>query len=45
MESKTLNLPVSFINILINLPECGKGYQIGKGILKSGKFLYQHKST
>jgi len=43
MESRTLKLPDSFINILINLPESGMGYQIVKVFLKSGKVLHQHK--
>ena len=43
MVSKELKLPDSFINILVNLPESGMGYQIVKVILKSGQVLYQHK--
>ena len=43
MESRTLKLPESFINILVNLPESGMGYQIVKVILKSGHILHQHK--
>ncbi len=43
MESRTLKLPDSFINILVNLPESGMGYQIVNVILKSGKILHQHK--
>jgi len=43
MQTRTLKLPENFINILINLPETGMGYQIVKVILKSGKVLYQHK--
>jgi hypothetical protein len=43
MEMRTLKLPDSIINILINLPESGMGYQIVKVILKSGKVLHQHK--
>ena len=43
MLSKELKLPDSFINILVNLPESGMGYQIVKVILKSGQVLYQHK--
>ncbi|OFY67579.1 MAG: hypothetical protein A3H98_03590 [Bacteroidetes bacterium RIFCSPLOWO2_02_FULL_36_8] len=42
-ETQTLKLPNSFINILINLPETGMGYQMVKVILKSGKVLHQHK--
>lgn len=43
MQTKTLKLPENFINILINLPETGMGYQIVNVILKSGKVLFQHK--
>jgi len=43
MVSRKLKLPDSFINILINLPESGMGYQIVKVILKSGQVLHQHK--
>jgi len=43
MQTRTLKLPDSFINILVNLPENGMGYQIVKVILKSGKILHQHK--
>jgi len=43
MQTRTLKLPDSFINTLINLPESGMGYQIVKVILKSGKILHQHK--
>lgn len=43
METRTLKLSDSFINILINLPENGMGYQIVKVILKSGKILHEHK--
>ena len=43
MQTRTLKLPDTFINILINLPENGMGYQIVKVILKSGKVLHQHK--
>lgn len=43
MESRTLKLPESFINILVNLPENGMGYQIVKIFLKSGQVLHQHK--
>ena len=43
MLSRELKLPDSFINILVNLPESGMGYQIVKVILKSGQVLYQHK--
>ena len=43
METRTLKLSDSFINVLVNLPENGMGYQIVKVILKSGKVLHQHK--
>ena len=43
MQSRTLKLSDSFINMLINLPESGMGYQMVKVILKSGKVLYRHK--
>ena len=43
MQTRTLKLPDTFINILINLPENGMGYQIVKVILKSGEILREHK--
>ena len=43
MQSKTLKLSDDFINILINLPESGMGYQIVKVVLKNGEVLHQHK--
>ena len=43
MQPRTLKLPDIFINMLINLPENGMGYQIVKVILKSGKVLHQQK--
>lgn len=43
MHTKTLKLPDSFINILVNLPENGMGYQIVKVILRSGKILHRQK--
>src|SRR5204863_5750146 len=43
METRTLKLSDTFINILVNLPENGMGYQVVKVILKSGKVLHQHK--
>ena len=43
METRTLKLSDSFINILVNLPENGMGYQIVKVILKSGRILHRHK--
>ncbi len=43
MQTRTIKLTASFINILASLPESGMGYQIVKVILKSGKVLHQHK--
>jgi hypothetical protein len=43
MESRTLKLSDNFINILVDLPESGMGYQIVKVILRSGITLHQHK--
>ena len=43
METRALKLPDNFINILVNLPESGMGYQIVKVILRSGVILHQHK--
>jgi hypothetical protein len=43
MQAKTLKLPESFINTLVNLPESGMGYQLVKVILKSGEVLHKHK--
>lgn len=43
MKNRTLKLSDSFINVLINLPENGMGYQIVKVILKSGEVLHRHK--
>jgi hypothetical protein len=43
METKTLKLPDSFIDILVNLPETGMGYQIVKVILRNGKVLHKQK--
>ena len=43
METKTLKLPDSFIDILVNLPETGMEYQIVKVILRSGKVLHRQK--
>ena len=43
MQTRTIKLSDSFINILVNLPENGMGYQIVKVILKSGQILHQHK--
>ena len=43
MQPHTLKLPDIFVNILINLPEDGMGYQVVKVILKSGRVLHQQK--
>lgn len=43
MDTRTLKLPESLINTLVDLPESGMGYQIVKVILRSGKILHQHK--
>jgi hypothetical protein len=43
MKTRTVKLSDEFINILINLPENGMGYQIVKVFLKSGRVLHQHK--
>lgn len=43
METKTVKLPDSFIDFLINLPENGMGYQFVKVILRNGKVLHQQK--
>ncbi len=43
MQQKTLKLPDRIINLLINLPESGMGYQLVKVFLKSGKVLHKHK--
>lgn len=43
MQTRTLRLPGNLINILVNLPETGMGYQIVKIIFKSGEILRQHK--
>jgi hypothetical protein len=43
MQTRTLKLSDSFVNILVNLPENGMGYQIVKVILKSGIVLHKHK--
>lgn len=43
MQSQTIKLSDRFINILLNLPENGMGYQVVKVILKSGEILHQHK--
>jgi hypothetical protein len=43
MESRALKLTDSFINMLVNLPESGMGYQVVKVFLKSGTILRQQK--
>ena len=43
MQTRTLKLTDSFINILMGLPESGMGYQMVKVIFKSGKVLHKHK--
>ena len=43
MQTRTLKLPDIFINMLVNLPESGMGYQMVKVTLKSGITLRQHK--
>ncbi len=43
MQTRALKLTDSFINVLINLPESGMGYQLVKVILKNGEVLHQHK--
>jgi hypothetical protein len=43
MQAKTIKLPESFINKLVNLPESGMGYQIVKVILRTGRTLHQRK--
>ncbi|MEK7719586.1 MAG: hypothetical protein AAB347_08260 [Bacteroidota bacterium] len=43
MHLRTLKLPDNFMDILVDLPETGMGYQIVKVILRSGKILHQHK--
>ena len=49
MQTRTVKLCAAscgsknFINLLVNLPENGMGYQLVKVILKSGKVLHQHK--
>jgi hypothetical protein len=43
MQARTIKLPDSFINKLVNLPESGMGYQIVKVILRTGRTLHQRK--
>ena len=40
---RTLRLPETIVDKLINLPETGMGYHIVKVILRSGEILRQHK--
>ncbi len=43
MDSRTIRLSDTFINILISLPENGMGFQIVKIVLKDGTILNKHK--
>jgi len=43
MQTRTLKLTEGFINVLVNLPESGMGYQLVNVTLKSGKVLHRHK--
>jgi len=43
METRTLKLSDSFLDVLVNLPRKGNGLSDCKGFLKSGKVLHQHK--
>ena len=43
MHPRTLKLPDMFINMLVNLPENGMGYQTVRVILKNGKILDKYK--
>jgi len=43
MDTKTLKLLNNFINLLVDLPESGMGYQVVKVILRSGSTLHRHK--
>jgi hypothetical protein len=40
MKAKTIKLPESFANKLVDLSESGMGYHIAKVILMSGKVIY-----
>jgi len=40
---RTVKLSGKLINMLVNLPENGMGYQIVKVILKNGQILHKHK--
>ena len=43
METRTIKLPDIYVNLLVNLPESGMGYQIVNVILHSGQVLHHHK--
>jgi len=43
METRTIKLPDIYVNLLVNLPESGLGYQIVNVILRSGQVLHNHK--
>ncbi len=43
METRTIKLPDIYVNMLVNLPESGMGYQIVNVILRSGQVLHHHK--
>lgn len=43
MQTHSLKLSDAFVNMLINFPETGMGYQIVKVILKNGNILHKQK--
>jgi len=43
MQTQKIILPEKFVNLLVNLPENGMGYQLVKIFLKDGKVLHKHK--
>jgi hypothetical protein len=43
MKTRTIKLPDSFNNKLVNLPKSGMGYQIVKVILRTDITLHQRK--
>jgi hypothetical protein len=43
MQTHSLKLSDAFVNMLINFPETGMGYQIVKVILKNGNVLHEQK--
>ena len=43
MKTRTIKLPESYIDILVNLPESGMGYQIVRVVLSSGRILNRQK--